>query len=201
MGHCILISGFHGSKFNLPIKINGKDKCSQISTHLRYRLDTYTQYTLSEDLLLHIISLTSTFFSRSSWSWKVLTHLRLLKVAQTVIFGLKVFHHECRYICWRIAQHASTRLVWPLSRSQQQLTLSMEINGTHVKIHIHWNPDALLCLGSTSWCSDVSETVQTVLYGTSVRNSSLYYRPCFWHQNYAVTNVSLKTHVFSASIS
>ena len=57
---------------------------------------------------------------------------------------------------------------------------------------VHWNLDTTLCSGSTSRYSDVSETNQTALYLTSDRDDSLYYRLCFWHQNSAFANISLK---------
>ena len=41
---------------------------------------------------------------------------------------------------------------------------------------------------------------ETVMHGTSGTRFSPYYHPCFWLQNYAFTNVSLKTHVFSANM-
>ena len=43
--------------------------------------------------------------------------------------GFEDFYHEGRYVLWRPTQHTSSRSVWPLSRSQQQETFSMEING------------------------------------------------------------------------
>ena len=44
--------------------------------------------------------------------------------------------HDSRCIFWRTTLHTSTRSVWPLSRSQQQYTFLIEINGMRLKIHI-----------------------------------------------------------------
>ena len=66
------------------------------------------------------------------------------------------------------------------------------------RIKIHKNLDSTLCLGST-WCHSIES--EAALYSTSGCDISLYYRLCFWHQNSAFVNVSLKTHVFSANMS
>ena len=65
------------------------------------------------------------------------------------------------------------------------------------KWQIYWDLDMLLCFGSTGCYSVVSETV---LYSTPSHHNSQYYRTCFWRQNYAFGNVSLKTHVFSVNV-
>ena len=55
--------------------------------------------------------------------------------------------------------------------------------------HNRWGPGGAIVLK------------ETMLKGISDTRSSLYYRPYFWHQNYTLANVSLKTPVFSANIS
>ena len=68
LGHCTLLSGFYGSKLNFPIITNGIDKYPSVRNQLRYRVDIYIQDAQWPDLLLHILSLTLTLFSRSPWS-------------------------------------------------------------------------------------------------------------------------------------
>ena len=62
---------------------------------------------------------------------------------------------------------------------------------------IHCSLDIMLCFWSRWRYSVLSETA---MYGTSSTRFPLYYRPCFWRQNYGFANVSLKTHVFSATL-
>ena len=54
------------------------------------------------------------------------------------------------------------------------------------------------CFGSR-WRYRVEN--ETALQGSSHARFFLYYRLCFWRQNYAFANVSLKMHVFLTNVS
>ena len=69
---------------------------------------------------------------------------------------------------------------------------------SHLNITIHCFLDKTQCFWSTWRYSIVSETV---MYGTSGIQFSLYFQQFFWHQNYAFAKVRLKTHVFFANVS
>ena len=55
--------------------------------------------------------------------------LKFLKWHKLSSLSLADMYHECRYTYWWTTQHTSTGSVWPLTRSQQQQTFSIEING------------------------------------------------------------------------
>ena len=76
------------------------------------------------DLVFKVTKITESFCIWKFWRWHYMSSL-----------GLEDVYHDWRCIYWKTTSHSSTRLVWPMSRSQQQWTFATEVNGMQLKIH------------------------------------------------------------------